>query len=168
MTQAIARLIEILEQETRFYGELTALLEKEREAIRSLDMNGLEEQLGAKAILIGRVQKLEVERGGLTATIAREQGIAGGEGFRLLDLVRRTPAPWAGRLMEVRLQLRETVERANERNEGNRFLAEGLLGAMDGVMEQLKEIISGPAVYGRGGRKGAPSMAPGDFLRQAI
>ncbi|MBI3128942.1 MAG: flagellar protein FlgN [Candidatus Tectomicrobia bacterium] len=168
MTKAISRLVEILEQEARLYGELTVLLEKEREAIRALDMSRLEEQLGAKAILIGRIQKLEIERGSLAATIGREQGIAGGAEFRLLDLVRRAPAPWAGRIMEVRLQLREAVERANEHNEGNRFLAEGLLGTMNGIMEHLKEIISGPSVYGRGGRKGAPSKAPGDFLRQAI
>jgi flagellar biosynthesis/type III secretory pathway chaperone len=168
MTKAIARLVEILEQEARLYEELSSSLEKERESIRALDMSGLEEQLGSKAILIGRIQKLEGERAGLAAAIAREQGIPGEGRFRLLDLVRRAPAPWAGRIMEVRLRLREAVERANEHNEGNRFLAESMLGVMDGVMNRLKEIIAGPSLYGRGGRKGAPSLAPGDFLRQAI
>lgn len=168
MTKAIARLVEVLEQEAHLYEQLSALLEKEREAIRALDMAGLEEQLGAKAILIGRIQKLEGERADLTATIAREQGIAGGETVRLLDLVRRAPAPWAGRIMEVRLRLREAVERADERNGFNRLFADGLLGVMNGVMDRLKQIIAGPPVYGRGGRMGAPSTAPGDFLRQAI
>ena len=168
MTKAIARLVEVLEQETRLYEDLAALLEKEREVIRALDMGGLEEQLGTKAILIGRIQKLEGERTSLTAAIAREQGVAGGETVRLLDLVRRAPAPWAGRIMEVRLRLREAVERANERNDANRFFADGLLGVMDGVMDHLKRIIAKPSVYGRGGRMGAPSMAPGDFLSQAI
>jgi flagellar biosynthesis/type III secretory pathway chaperone len=168
MTKAIARLVEVLEQEAHLYEELSALLEKEREAIRALDMAGLEEQLGAKAILIGRIQKLERERVDLTAAIAREQGIAGGETVRLLDLVRRAPAPWAGRIMEVRLRLREAVERADERNGFNRLFADGLLGVMNGVMDRLKQIIAAPPVYGRRGRMGAPSMAPGDFLRQAI
>ncbi|MBI2178067.1 MAG: flagellar protein FlgN [Candidatus Tectomicrobia bacterium] len=168
MTKAIARLVEVLEQEAHLYEQLSALLEKEREAIRALDMAGLEEQLGAKAILIGRIQKLEGERAGLTATIAREQGIAGGETVRLLDLVRRAPAPWAGRIMEVRLRLREAVERADERNGFNRLFADGLLGVMNGVMDRLKQIMAGPPVYGRKGRMGAPSMAPGDILRQAI
>ena len=168
MTKAIARLVEVLEQEARLYEDLSALLEKERAAIRALDMAALEERLGAKAILIGRLQKLEGERGGLTATIAREQGVPGGAAVRLLDLVRRAPAPWAGRIMEVRLRLREAVERATERNDSNRLFAEGFLEVMTGVMEHLKRVIAAPAVYGRAGRMGAPSVAPGDFLRQAI
>lgn len=170
MTTMISRLVEILEQEAGLYEDLYVLLDKEREAIRALDMNGLEEQLGAKAILIGRIQRLEGERAGLSTSIAREQGVAGGEGgrARLLDLVRRSPAPWAGQLMEVRLRLREAAERADERNQSNQIFAGGLLGVMDGVINNLRQIVGGPAVYGREGRMGAPSMAPGDYLRQAI
>ncbi|MEK6710465.1 MAG: flagellar protein FlgN [Nitrospinota bacterium] len=168
MSQALSRLVEVLDHEARYYGELAHLLEKEREAMRELDMPALEEQLGAKAVLTGRIQKLEKERAALAANLAQEQGLGGEGPVRILDLVRRAPAPWAGQLMEVRLRLREAVERASERNDSNRLFAEGFLEVMTGVMEHLKTVIAGPAVYGRAGRMGAPSVAPGDFLRQAI
>ena len=168
MNKTIEKLLEVLEQEAQLYGELAGLLGKEREAMRRLDMARLEEHLGTKAVILGRIVQLEKERAGLASTLAAEQGWAGEKAPSLLDLLRRIPAPWAGRLMEVRLRLRQFVERVGEGTDSNRRFVEGILAVMEGAMENLRSAVAGPSLYGRKGKLGARGLGGGDFLRQAI
>ena len=167
MNQTVENLVKVLEKEDALYGELDKLLVEELEVLRKLNMSRIEEILGQKAILLGHVHRLETERATLMLRLATEQGISN-ENPRLHELVRRIPAPWAGRLLDLRKRLRARIENVNERATWNGQYVQGFVQVMDGVMESLRAAVAGPGVYGKSGQAGRNGVVSGELLRQAI
>ncbi|MFC1492098.1 flagellar protein FlgN [Nitrospinota bacterium] len=167
MNNNAERLLEVLEKEFEGYDELERMLLRERESLRRPKFGRIEEQLGLKSQLVNRIIRLEKGRAGLMAAISAEQGLDE-ENVRLLDLLRNTPAPLAGRLMEVRTLLQEKTEKVNRENEINRKVIGSLLSVMNGVMDSLRSVFAEPAMYGVEGKLGQNRVHEGGIVSQKI
>ena len=112
MNKETERLLEVLEEELEAYEELEGMILSEREGFRRPEVGKIEEMLGVKALVVTRIHRLEQERRKMTSAIVSAQGLDG-ENVRLLEMLRDLPAPWAGRLKEVRERLLAKVTNVN-------------------------------------------------------
>ncbi len=167
MSDDISDLLDVLEKEFEAYDALEDMLVKERELLGRPKFGKFEEQLGMKAQIVSRIQRLEKERARLMAAISAEQG-QDGENVKLLELLRNAPAPLAGRLMEVRKRLQEKIEKVNQLNDANRWIIENLLSVMNGVMDTIRSAFAEPSMYGVKGKLGENRVNGGAIVSQAV
>lgn len=167
MNEKLEVLIDVLESESRLYEKLLAILGSERKALRTANMERLEVANGKKGLVLNEIRKREIQRIEVFSTLMAELGESS-ESARLDDLLRRTPAPWAGRLMEVKKRLRKTTRLVRESNEYNRSFIQEIGGVIDGLFSGLREVFAGPATYGNGGKMSGSSLNGGGFVSKAV
>ncbi|MEE9257575.1 MAG: flagellar protein FlgN [bacterium] len=167
MTDALANLTETLEKEAELYEQIEEVLVKERESLRRMDVPSLEESNGLKAFILGQIARLEKERLDLMSSLLETEGM-NPERPLLSDLLRKAPAPWAGRLMEVRKRLREGLTRVKAQSESNGRFIDELGAVMDGFTDTLRQLFAEPALYGEKGRMGSGPLPGGGILEQAV
>lgn len=167
MNNETERLLEILEQELEAYEELEGMLLSERESYRHPEVEKIEEWLGVKAQIVTRIHRLEQERRRLTTAISSAQGLDG-ENVQLVEMLRNIPAPWAGRLKEVRERLLVKVQRVNRENEWNRRYVGDLLSMVNGIVDSIRSAFAEPAVYGERGKLDGDRVNGGEVFSQAV
>lgn len=167
MNENLEKLIDVLVSESRLYEKLLAILGSELKALRAASMDQLEETNGEKGQVLNEIRKQELQRIDLFSALMADLGEAN-ENARLDDLLRRTPAPWAGRLMDVKKQLQQIVRRVHESNARNRGFIEEIGGVIDGLFSGLREVFAEPATYGNGGKVNGQPLGGGGFVSKAV
>lgn len=167
MNSETERLLEVLEQELEAYEELEGMILSERESFRHPEAEKIEELLGVKAQVVTRIHQLEQERRQITSAIVSAQGLDG-ENIRLLEMLRDLPAPWAGRLKEVRERLLAKVTKVNKENDWNRRYIGDLLTVVNGVVDSVRSAFAEPPVYGERGKLGENRVNGGEVFSQAV
>ena len=142
------RLIEILQSQSVLYEEL---LESSRQKKAYLLNNNVEAIRGVTVRengLIGRLQRLERERGALTADLAKRLGLPI-NGLTLVELIGRIgDQAVCNQLSSLRIRLRGYMDELKAINEQNKSLINQSLEYIDFTMNLLRSSVSGPAYAG--------------------
>ena len=103
----------------------------------------------------------------MTSAIAAGKGMDD-ENIRLMEMFRDLPAPWAGRLKEVRDHLLAKVTKVNKENDWNRRYIGDLLAVVNGVVDSVRSAFAEPAVYGDRGTLDGNRVNGGEVFSQAV
>ena len=143
-------LVDVLGKISLVYDQLAKLGEKKRDALVTIDMEGLSKILDEEQLLAAKIQKLEKQRGSILQEIAKTDNIIN-EQTKAEDIYRAAPSlSMEKRLLSLHKTLGRSVDRALKIRDNNQLLARG---ALDAVQTHLNR-LSGAAVEPTYGSKG--------------
>lgn len=144
------KLIEVLGKICVVYDNLAKIGEKKRDALVTIDMEGLSKILDEEQLAASKIQKLEKERGNILKELAKNNP-AINDSTKAEDFYKNAPSlAIEKRLITLHKTLTKNVDRAIKIRDNNQILAQG---ALDAVKVHLNK-ISNAAVEPTYGKKG--------------
>ena len=144
------KLIDVLGKICVVYDNLAKIGEKKRDALVTIDMEGLSKILDEEQLAASKIQKLEKERGNILKELAKNNP-AINDSTKAEDFYKNAPSlAIEKRLITLHKTLTKNVDRAVKIRDNNQILAQG---ALDAVNFHLNR-ISNAAVETTYGNKG--------------
>ena len=141
MADALRKHILLLEaclrQLTDRHEQLLALMTRQREALRQADHHGVSEYSRQENVLVQAIGDLEKRRQELVAEMTRLLDPGAPAPMKMRDLAERLAEPSRGRLLVLREQLRQRIEKVQEQSSVTRRATEALLKHMTGLVQTL-------------------------------
>lgn len=153
-TQLCAALESLLTQMVALQGELLALLERKREAMRRANPRLMAELCALENAKVQALSELEKKRLQLVAQLTLLVDPKAKEPLRMADLAERLPEPARGRLIALRGQLRDRLEEVRRQTSVARRAADSLVRHVQGLVQGVTSATTAAAAYGR---LGAPT-----------
>ena len=145
------KLIDVLGKICIVYDNLAKIGEKKRDALVTIDMEGLSKILDEEQLAAAKIQKLEKERGNILKELAKNNP-AIDDSTKAEDFYKNAPSlAIEKRLITLHKTLTKNVDRAVKIRDNNQILAQG---ALDAVKVHLNK-LSNAAVEPTYGSKGA-------------
>ena len=145
------KLIDVLGKICIVYDNLAKIGERKRDALVTIDMEGLPKILDEEQLAASKIQKLEKERGNILKELAKNNP-AINDSTKAEDFYKNAPSlAIEKRLITLHKTLTKNVDRAVKLRDNNQILAQG---ALDAVKVNLNK-LSHAAVEPTYGNKGA-------------
>lgn len=144
------KLIDLLGKLCNVYDSLTKLGERKRDALVTVDMEGLAKILDEEQLLAAKIQNLEKQRGEIMKELAKSDGTITIQ-TKAEDFYKNAPTlSVEKRLIELHKTLSKNVDKALKIRDNNQILAQGALNAVQSQLNRL----SGATVQQTYGNKG--------------
>ena len=150
--QTIDRLEDTLNQSLNRYGQLAALLERKRQALRDGKPEDMTRAADLEQGVLQSVAELEQRRVKLVQELASKLRITSPTPPKMRDLAEALPEPFRGRLLLTRTRLVEAMEGVREQTSVVRRASESLMSHVNGLIRTLGVVSTGGAAYGQTGR----------------
>lgn len=139
----ISLLEQTLLEEAAEYRALVSLTEQEQKALMSNDLEGLEQTIQAKETLLAKLATWANRRESLTATLAAMFGLAANA--TLTDILAHIEAASAQKMIALREEFIELVERLISLNYTNKMILQTELVRVDSTFQYIRATFSEPA-----------------------
>ena len=144
----VEKLIGILAQEASLLRLFLILLDEEREAIISRDLERLSKINKEKESLASKLQELERERILIMENLSSSQRCAS-QKFTLNSLSRQVKEPYAVELNNHRSEILSLVDKLKRANQRNKSLILSSLEFVQGALTLLQSLSSSKPIYQR-------------------
>ena len=157
LQEGFERLEELLNEQRSLYGQLDQLVEQQREALRTADVEGLVVISAQEREVVTAIHRIDQRRVELTSAIASELGIQAEKPPVLSDPLEHS-GPLRSRLVAIADELRQLVAKTRAASSVVRTAAESLARHMQGIVQTVEAGFSRAGVYERAGRitEGSP------------
>lgn len=162
MDNYLSQLVEQMELLLRTHEALLGLVRRKQEAMRLGQADLVSETCTLENEHVQRIAELEKQRQAIVGTITESLSPKAGEPLRLRQIADAVAEPRRGQLLMLHQQLREVMERIRRENEVSKRAAEGLLRHVQGIVQQVQQVMGG-ATYGRRGSVAPASAAMHSF-----
>lgn len=156
LEKAVTLLETILARQLAAHEELLALIGRKDQALRQARHQAVRELCRQENAQVQAISELEKQRIELAARITLMLDPSSSAPLRVLELAQRLEEPARGRLLVLRQQLRQKMERVRHEAGVVRRSAEALSRHMLGLVQSISGAVSGGGVYCR---QGAPPRA---------
>lgn len=161
LNQHIANLEAILKQQVSLNEQLLTLLERKRESLRNAEHRAVSELCQLENEKFQQLSELEKQRMAIVGQITLAIDPAAQAPMRLLDLAQRLPEPARGRVLVLRHQLAQRMQRTREASSITRKASEALMKHVTGLVQSISSLSTGAATYGQRGTMPRPATAIG-------
>jgi hypothetical protein len=153
MSRALSELDAVLRQIHAAHGKLLEQLDAQQAAMKTMNLNAMAEAAAQQELLRARLMSMDTQRRALAVQLAREMRIEGE--VTLSKLAKLNPAQ-AASLLQLRRDLRETIEAIRLRTKIGSRLASAVLGHLNTVMRLFAAAVHKGSVYTK---HGTPNLA---------
>ena len=144
------KLVDVLGKICVVYDNLAKIGERKRDALVTVDMEGLSKVLDEEQLAAAKIQRLEKERGNIMKELAKNNPSVN-DSTKAEDFYKNAPSlAMEKRLISLHKSLSKSVDRAVKIRDNNQILAQG---ALDAVKYHLNR-MSNAAVETTYGNKG--------------
>lgn len=169
LTPHVDRLESLLRDEEALHDELSALLSRKREAIRTADGRALDEALRLEGACLLKIGECEAKRAEITHAIGSVIVPLSADGsgqLTLREIARHLSSDRSARLVETADRIRRKVEAIRREGSVIRAAAESLGSHIAGVLGVVRSALSNSRIYERRGRlvAGAQVMSTVDVV----
>ena len=154
----LLRLEELLHNQVRAHEHLASLLVQKRQSLGANQHRRLVQLLQKENQSVGLISELEKQRLELVAELTLKLVPGATEPMRLGQLAERVDEPVRGRLLVLRQQLGQLMERVTRETRIARRATEALLHHVQGLMQTIG-IACTAGVYGRSGATGGQAAS---------
>lgn len=145
------KLIDVLGKICVVYDNLAKLGERKRDALVTIDMEGLAKILDEEQLAAAKIQKLEKERGSILKELAKNNP-AINDFTKAEDFYKNAPSlAIEKRLITLHKTLSKNVDRAVKIRDNNQILAQGALDAVKFHLNRISDAAVEPTYSRKGG-----------------
>ena len=145
------KLIDVLGKICIVYDNLAKLGERKRDALVTIDMEGLAKILDEEQLAAAKIQKLEKERGSILTELAKNNP-AINDSTKAEDFYKNAPSSAIEkRLITLHKTLSKNVDRAVKIRDNNQILAQGALDAVKFHLNRISDASVEPTYSNKGG-----------------
>ena len=145
------KLIDVLGKICVVYDNLAKIGERKRDALVTIDMEGLSKILDEEQLAAAKIQKLEKERGAILQELAKNNP-AIKDSTKAEDFYQNAPSlAMEKRLISLHKTLSKSVDRAVKIRDNNQILAQGALDAVNFHLNRLSNAAVEPTYGKKGG-----------------
>ena len=145
------KLIDILGKICVVYDNLAKIGEKKRDALVTVDMEGLAKVLDEEQLAAAKIQRLEKERGNILKELAKNNP-AVSNATKAEEFYKNAPSlSMEKRLISLHKSLSKSVDRAIKIRDNNQILAQGALDAVKYHLNRLSNATVDPTYGSNGG-----------------
>ena len=150
MEHLLKKLLRLLEHATELYQSLFAVVQQEKEAVVSLNLQHLNQACKAKESLLLKLRILEEQREQLMDKLASDLGCSPQE-ISLTQLCQWVEEPYAGLFRERSTDLLALIQKLQKANRQNKSLLSHSLELIQGSYNLLNNAMADSPVYYRRG-----------------
>ena len=150
MEHLLKKLLRLLEHATELYQSLFAVVQQEKEAVVSLNLQHLNQACKAKESLLLKLRILEEQREQLMDKLASDLGCSPQE-ISLTQLSQWVEEPYAGLFRERSTDLLALIQKLQKSNRQNKSLLSHSLELIKGSYNLLNNAMADSPVYYRRG-----------------
>jgi hypothetical protein len=163
LEKGLAALEAILREQLALHEQMLAVLLQKKSALARADHAGVTALLQQENRHVQTVSNLEKTRLALVGdlTLLLDPGAAAP--LRLPELAERLPEPARGRLLVLRGQVRQRMERVRDEAGLARRATESLVRHMHGLVQSIGSVVTGVGTYGRAGAPPRAALAISTF-----
>ena len=145
------KLIDVLGKICVVYDNLANIGERKRDALVTIDMEGLAKVLDEEQLAAAKIQRLEKERGNILKELAKTTP-AINDATKAEDFYKNAPSlAIEKRLISLHKTLSKNVNRAVKIRDNNQILAQGALDAVKYHLNKLSNAVVEPTYGSKGG-----------------
>ena len=148
----IAELEGVLSQLADRHEQLLGLMRRQREHLRRAEVDQVAELSRLENAQVQSISELEKRRLALVASLTGVLSPTAEKPLRMREAAELLPEPARGRLLVLRLKLRERIGEVKEQSSVSRRATEALLNHMQGLVQSLSQVSARGAGYERPGR----------------
>jgi hypothetical protein len=148
MSRALSELEAVLRQIHAAHRKLLEQLDGQQAGMKTMNLKAMAESAAQQELLRARLMSMDAQRRALAAQLAREMRIEGE--VTLSKLAKLNPAQ-ASSLLQLRRDLRETIEAIRLRTKIGSRLAGAVLGHLNTVMRLFAAAVQKGSVYTKHG-----------------
>jgi hypothetical protein len=151
MDELLDRIETLLAEQVRLHEGLLELIQQKKQALRSASAGRVAELCrleNEKVQLISEAEKLRLT---LVAEATKKIAPDAAAPLNLRELAERLPEPRRGKLLVLRMELRNRMERVRDEAAVVRRATEALLRHMQGLAQTIGGAVTGVATYTRRG-----------------
>ncbi len=167
MEKCLASLEAILRTQLGLQQRLGELGAEKLVALKRADYRAVGRLLEAENQQLQALAEAEKERLLRVAQLTQQMAPQAARPARLGDLAQSLPEPWRTRLLGLRAQLREQLERTRRQSQVAHLTSEALLRHMQGLMQSIGMAVTGVAGYNRSGAAPRSALAMRTFEAKA-
>lgn len=150
MERLLNKLIGLLEHTTELYQSLFAVVQNEKNAVVSLDLQQLNEACKAKDNLLLKLRILEEQREQVMVRLAAEIGCSS-QGLTLTQLSLLVDESYARRLVDLSRDLLALIQSLQDATQQNKFLMSHSMQLIRGSYNLLNNLMAANPLYYRSG-----------------
>lgn len=150
MDELLSQLVEQMQSLLETHQSLLTLVRRKQEAMRLGQADLVSETCTLENEHLQRIAELEKQRQQIVGHITESLAPDAAEPLRLQQIAERVDEPRRGQLLVLHQQMRQTMQTIQRENDVSRRAAEGLLRHMQGIVQQVTQVM-GAATYGRRG-----------------
>jgi len=147
LAQTCRELEQLLRQQLQQHEALLNLCTKKRTALRNADEAAMHELCQRENGVVQKVSEMEKQRLALAADLTLIINPAAPEPMRLAELADRLEEPMRTKLLVLRQQLREAMEKTQQEAQVVRRATEAMARHMHGVVQSMGCAVTGVGVY---------------------
>jgi hypothetical protein len=159
----LAELEAVLNQQLAANEQLLGLLNSKRAALAAADQKRVVELCQHENIRVQLIGELEKRRMVLVAQLTLAVSPGAREPMRLSDLAERLAEPSRGRILLLRLRLRERMESVRRELGTAQRATEALVKHMQGLIQTISTAVTGIGTYNQVGRRPKAALAMSTF-----
>lgn len=160
--EKLTQLAEQMELLLKTHEGLLGLVRRKQEAMRLGQAELVAETCELENEHVRKIAELEKRRQMVVGQITAELTPDAAEPLRLRDIADAVAEPRRGQLLVLHQQVRAVMERIQRENEVSKRAAEGLLRHVQGIVQQVTQVM-GAATYGRRGGMAEAPVAMNSF-----
>ena len=145
------KLVDVLGKICVVYDNLAKIGERKRDALVTVDMEGLAKVLDEEQLAAAKIQRLEKERGNILKELAKNN-LAINDATKAEDFYKNAPSlAMEKRLISLHKSLSKSVNRAVKIRDNNQILAQGALDAVKYHLNRLSNATVDTTYGNKGG-----------------
>ena len=145
------KLVDVLGKICVVYDNLSKIGERKRDALISIDMEGLAKILDEEQLAAAKIQRLEKERGNILQELAKNNPSIN-DSTKAEDFYKNAPSlSMEKRLISLHKSLSKAVERTVKIRDNNQILAQGALDAVQYHLNKLSNATVEQTYGSKGG-----------------
>ena len=144
------KLVDVLGKICVVYDNLAKIGERKRDALVTVDMEGLSKVLDEEQLAAAKIQRLEKERGNIMKELAKNNPSVN-DSTKAEDFYKNAPSlAMEKRLISLHKSLSKSVDRAVKIRDNNQILAQGALDAVKYHLNRMSHAAV-ETTYSKGG-----------------
>jgi len=164
---AVNSLDALCRQQLALHDELSELLDRKREALKTADADRMTELCGLENERVQKLADVEKQRLELVAKLTQRVRPQAPEPMRMRELAECFAGPTRQRLLALRDELADRMQTVQGKAQRARLATESLLRHVGGVVQQVGAVATGVQTYGRTGHRPRSAMSIGTFQMTA-
>ncbi len=160
-------LSENLDEQIRVYRSLLEIVRRERDILKSVNLDDLNENNRSKEAHLVKLRSLENARLIAAKDLAQIINVAE-EQSSLLAIAKLLPAPESDKLRSQHSVLSLMLKRVQEFNKQNETLVNSALEKITGAMRAIRDTLQESPTYRKGGERTAVPGTSGHLVRKEV